>query len=332
MALTVGPGAGSSGPRFRARRLVSQTPGFRHGLRQLAHGYGNAMVLVFPVCLCFVSTGTAAGGQGSTVRAAPCKPPAEESATVEHFPTAAHAIEKILVIPARIVAFGEYHQTVKTAAIRSSLSRFTDELLPMVAKTATDVVIETWVADGGCGREESHVVSEVETTTERPPETENEIVAFLRRAKVAGLLPHILRMSCRDYRFVTTKKGGIDFAKMLRLTRDRLTDEVLGVLDAKTAKPRRPTVVVYGGALHNDLCPTSADRRYAFGPFLFGRSQGQYVEVDLYVPEYIENDALIAEQPWYGLFVKNSMAGDALLIRRSERSFVVVFPRTRASK
>jgi hypothetical protein len=106
--------------------------------------------------------------------------PAQQRATVEHFATAAQALERVLATPARVVAFGEYHQTRETTKIRSSLARFTTELLPQVAKLASDLVVETWVADGRCGKHEEKVVKEVQTTTERPPETESEIVTLIK--------------------------------------------------------------------------------------------------------------------------------------------------------
>jgi hypothetical protein len=282
--------------------------------------------------LCAVVTSLAASqfGWAAAPTAAPL--PAPEAVTVAHFPSAREALEAVLAIPARIVAFGELHQTVKTAKIRSSLARFADELLPLVAEKATDVVVETWIADGRCGKPESHVVSEVETSTERPPETENEIVTLLRRAKAAGLLPHILRLSCQDYRKVTSKNGVLDFAKMLRLTRRRLAEEASRALDAGASADKKPVVVVYGGALHNDLHPKPADKSYAFGPALFAKSNGQYLEVDLFVPEYIDGEPLVTSEPWYRLFVEHSLTEDALLIRLSERSFIIVFPRSRERK
>jgi hypothetical protein len=189
-------------------------------------------------------------------------------------------------------------------------------------------VVETWVADGHCGKQEAKVVEEVQTTTERPLETESEIITLLKRAKAAGLAPHILAMSCKDYRSVTGKDGETDFAKMLTLTRDRLQREVTRALRAPrpAASVRERKVLVYGGALHNDLYPAPRDRPFAFGRALFAKVKGQYVEVDLFVPEYILGDKHMAAEPWFDLFLTGIKAGDALLIRRSERSYIIVFP------
>ena len=254
----------------------------------------------------------------------------EERPTIEHFATAAEALRRVLAVPARVVAFGEYHQTTKTTEIRSSLARFIDELFPQVAKLATDLVVETWVADGRCGKQENKVVEEVQTTTERPPETENEIVTLLKRAQASGVAPHILIMSCKDYAQVTTKNGDTDFAKMLALTRERLQGEVSRWLRAPKSSGSKGarTVVVYGGALHNDLYPAPSDRPFAFGRALFAKAKGQYLEVDLFVPEYILTDKRMAVEPWFASFEEGIKAGDSLLIRRSERSYIIVFPLT----
>lgn len=254
--------------------------------------------------------------------------PAQQQATIEHFATAAQALERVLITPARVVAFGEYHQTTETTKIRSSLARFTTELLPQVAKLASDLVVETWVADGRCGKQEDKVVNEVQTTTLRPPETESEIVALIKRAQTSGIAPHILTLSCKDYAQVTTKKGETDFAKMLALTRERLQHEVGRCLAAPASGKGTRAVAVYGGALHNDLYPAPGDRPFAFGRALFSKAKGQYLEVDLFVPEYILNEERMAAEPWFALFKAGIQAGDALLIRRSERSYVIVFPLT----
>jgi hypothetical protein len=254
--------------------------------------------------------------------------PAQERPAVTHFASAAQALEQVLATPAQVVAFGEYHQTTATVMIPSSLLRFTDELLPLVAKQATDLVVETWVTDGGCGKQETKVVEKVQTTTERPPETENEIVTLFKRAKAAGIAPHILTMSCKDYRRVTDKDGETDFAKMLTLTRDRLQSEVSRWLVAPGPVSRERKVVVYGGALHNDLYPAPGDRPFAFGRSLFAKAKGQYLEVDLFVPEYILGDKRMAAEPWFAAFKAGIEAGDALLIRRSPRSYIIGFPVT----
>jgi hypothetical protein len=299
-------------------------------MKSPGHSY-DAAALVLLVTFGLIGAVFSSPAKGSA-NATPI--PVMAKPTVEHFPTAAAALEEILRVPARVIAVGEYHQTTATAGIRSSVSRFADEMLPVLSRVATDFVVETWVSTGSCGATETKVTHDVEVTTERPPETENEIVTLLKRAKGAGLSPHVLTMSCKDYRYVTDKSGETDFSKMLKLTSNRIQDEVLHWLNAPPAQVGRAnrTIAVYGGALHNDLYPSREDKAYAFGRSLFAKANGEYLEIDLFVPEYIADDRRLAAEPWFGLFREASKAGDALLIRRSARSFVILFPPAGASE
>ena len=52
---------------------------------------------------------------------------------------------------------------------------------------------------GTCGESETRVTEDVARTTERPVETESEIVRLLRLAKEAGVAPHILDVGCDEY-------------------------------------------------------------------------------------------------------------------------------------
>ena len=297
-------------------------------MRTVKVSVANMAKFALAVCVAIGMKGQALVASAATRSASRPTVPAQDPLAIEHFATAAQALKQVLATPAQVVAFGEHHQTTETMKIPSSLLHFTNELLPLVAKLATDLVVETWVADGRCGKQESKVVEEVQTTTERPPETENEIITLLKRAKAEGVAPHILTMSCKDYRSVTDKAGETDFVKMLTLTRDRLQSEVSRWLGAprSAATEGAPVVAVYGGAMHNDLYPAPNDKPFAFGRALFAKTKGQYLEVDLFVPEYILDDKRMAAEPWFAGFKAGIKAGDALLIRRSERSYIIVFP------
>jgi hypothetical protein len=230
--------------------------------------------------------------------------------------------------PGGVVAFGELHQTRATAKVRSALSRFTDELLPVVAPHAAHLIVETWVTAGRCGESEARVTEQVERTTERPPETENEIVRLLRRAKELGVAPHVLEIGCDEYRVLA---GGarLDFEKLLTITNAHLERAIRQAL----ALPRpggRPLVVVYGGALHNDLYPDPSLARFSFGRGIYALTRGAYTEVDLYVPALIDALPSLRTEPWYRPWKKLSRRDDgAALVRRSARSAIVIWGRDR---
>ena len=58
--------------------------------------------------------------------------------------------------------------------------------------------------------------------------------------------------------------------------------------------------MVYGGALHNDLLPVPELAPFTFGSAVRARvGQGQYLEVDLYVPEYVQRNRRIQREPWF---------------------------------
>jgi len=260
-------------------------------------------------------------------RAAP-PPPAAVPPPVERSAPAA-AVAALLDLsrdPGGVVAFGELHQTKATAKVRSALARFTDEILPVVAPHAAHLIVETWVTTGRCGESEARVTEDVARTTERPAETENEIVKLLRRAKELGVAPHVLEIGCDEYRLLAGG-GGVDYEKLLTITNTHLERAIRQAL-ALPRPPGRTLVVVYGGALHNDLYPDPALAKFSFGRGIFALTRGAYREVDLYVPALIDALPSLKGEPWYRAWSRLSrQAPDAVVVRRSARSAIVIWGR-----
>ncbi len=285
-----------------------------------------------------------------------------------------------------VVAFGEYHQTNATAkkgAPVSSLRRFSGELFGVLSPRASDIVLETWITDGNCGKQETTAVAKVEKTTERPQNTENELVTLVKQAKAAGVQPHILRLSCDDYKGILADDGQVDFEKLLGLLTSLLHKKISAIATARSrpaaapsaspaavekagasspapaspppaapttnpasaveaapaqpppASPAAPAstagklILVYGGGLHNDLQPRAELAAYTFGPKVMDEQKGRYLEVDLYVPEYIERDPSMVKEPWFALYKKRVRPGQTAVIRRQQGSYIIVFPRRR---
>lgn len=330
-----------------------------------------------------VASGHAQAGDG----APPATPTAPPTAALELslHPNPADALNAVLTRAGResgvrVVAFGEYHQTNATAkkgAPVSSLRRFSGELFGVLAPRASDIVLETWITDGNCGQQETTAVTKVEKTTERPQNTENELVTLVKQAKTAGVQPHILKLSCDDYKALLADGGQVDFEKLLglltRLLHKKITD-IATRRDSKVAAPASasapaatataaaaqavpaatstgatPTVptaaaatenagtagaegkliLVYGGGLHNDLLPRPELAAYTFGPSVMKEFQGRYLEIDLYVPEYIERDPNFTKEAWFALYKKRFRPGQTTVIRRTQGSYIVIFPRRR---
>ena len=192
-----------------------------------------------------------------------------------------------------MIAFGELHQTRATAKVRSAIARFTDEILPVVAPHASHLIVETWITRGTCGEAETHVTEEVARTTERPVETESEIMKLLRRAKELGVAPHVLDVGCDEYKVLAGEggtSGRVDYDKLLTITNQHL-ERAIGQGLLLPRAPGRPLVVVYGGALHNDLFPDPTLAKYTFGRHVHAATRGAYREIDLYVPEMVDAHA-----------------------------------------
>src|SRR5678810_419790 len=112
---------------------------------------------------------------------------------------------------------------------------------------ASHLIVETWITRGTCGEEEKHVTEEVARTTERPVETESEIMKLLRRAKELGVAPHVLDVGCDEYKVLAGSSGAVDYDKLLTITNQHLQRAIgQGLLLPRA--PGRPLIVVYGGA------------------------------------------------------------------------------------
>jgi hypothetical protein len=239
-------------------------------------------------------------------------------------PSVNAALEELLARGPRVVAFGEIHQTTARLGIPSSLKHFSDELLAVVAPRASDLVVETWVTDGKCGKTETAALAAVKKTTERPQQTEDEVVTLLKRAKAAGVKPHILSVSCKEYEAIYQGKE-VDYDALLRMTSDKLEAGIREVL-GKPGRDDKRAIVVYGGALHNDLVPAEGLSSYTFGESVSRSVGGKYLEIDLYVPEYVETQKNLRVEAWYRAYKKAARPGQAVLIERRLDSYVIIFP------
>ena len=86
-------------------------------------------------------------------------------------------------------------------------------------------------------------------------------------------------------------------------------------------------VIIYGGAIHNDPHPETGWDEVAFGPSLFSTTQGNYVEVDLYVPEFIEKNPMMKKEKWYPLFEKHAAKDKVVIIKRNKDAYSMILKR-----
>jgi hypothetical protein len=259
--------------------------------------------------------------------------PAAAVRAVKHG-SAGAAIATLMPDPGGVIAFGELHQTRATANVRSAIARFTDEILPVVAPHASHLIVETWITRGTCGEAEAHVTEEVARTTERPVETESEIMKLLRRAKELGVAPHVLDIGCDEYKVLAGQggtAGQVDYDKLLTITNTHLERAIgQGLLLPRASG--RPLVIVYGGALHNDLFPDPTLAKYTFGRHVHAATRGAYREVDLYVPEMVDSTPALKVEPWYRAWQRAGAGASEVMIQRNPRSTIVVFKRGSTAK
>jgi hypothetical protein len=257
---------------------------------------------------------------------------------VRVFKTPTEALEQVLATGPRIVGFGEYHERAGAPKVDSAVKRFTRQLMGPLAAETSDLIVETWVTEGKCGAIEKQVVKDVKQTTERPVETENEVETLLTRARARRILTHVLTLTCKEYGEVFGGKE-VDYVKMLNLITRQLQAKAVEVwamrrrLRAEApadATSERRLILLYGGALHNDLYPRAGYEDWSYAAALRRLAEGRFAEVDLFVPEYIRGDEDLRKEAWYPLFLQQAGPDRALLIERGPGSYVIVFPTTPA--
>jgi hypothetical protein len=239
------------------------------------------------------------------------------------------AIRELVTDDVRVVAFGELHARVdRPSAARSALVRFSDDVLPVIGARLSDLVLETWLFDRDCGEQAQTATAKVEATMQRPPATKSELATLVDRARAAGVRPHVMRLTCDDWSAVAPPGKDIDYEAMLSIiTRELGRIATDAVAYREKEKSPRTLVATYGGALHNDLYPIEGIADWSFAKRVDEAAPGRYLELDLYVPEYAEQDTLSQQEPWFPL-VAAARSDRVTVIERGPRSYILLLPRT----
>ncbi len=237
------------------------------------------------------------------------------------------AFAHILRDKPRVLGVGELHlRTDKVGPTSSALARFTAEAMPGLGPTVSDLVIETWVVDPAC-KTGGAATQRVESAMKRPESTKTEIGGLIGIIKQNGIKAHVMRLTCDDLTTVAPPTG-VDAEQLLAVvTRElgRVTRSAVRYRDEHAEV--RPLIVVYGGALHNDLYPFKTTAQWSYAAAVDDATGGRFVEVDLYLPELIEGQPLYESEDWYPLVAKVP-AGKMLLIERAPHSWAVILPRS----
>lgn len=225
----------------------------------------------------------------------------------------------------RVLGVGELHVRTDKGPTQSALSRFSAEAMPALGPQVSDLVIETWIVDPAC-KIGGAATQRVETAMKRPESTKHEIGGLIGIIKQNGIKAHVMRLTCDDLAAVAPPEG-VDAEKLLGVvTRElgRVSRSAVRYRDER-AEPR-PLIVVYGGALHNDLYPYKSTAQWSYAPALDEATGGRFVEVDLYLPELVEGQALYEAEAWYPLLAK-APPDKILLIERAPHSWLAILPR-----
>jgi hypothetical protein len=258
--------------------------------------------------------------------AAPASP---DGGVIAVFPDPRAAFARVLERNPAILAIGEYHEIEGGPKVPSAVKRFTTQLLPLLKGKASALVLETWVTTGKCGQVEKQATAAVAKTTRRPETTEDELTTLLDRSFKLGLANHILLLSCDEYRSMLGDDGELDGEKSLTLVRHKVEEKALESREKGEGGVQGRAIVLYGGALHNDLMPAPGFEGVTFGPSLREATDGGYVELDLLVPEYVEDDDDLKKEEWFAPAMKLAAAGKTVLVSPGPDSRVLIFPRTR---
>lgn len=242
------------------------------------------------------------------------------------FDSAQAAFEEVLAHDPLVLGVGEAHALEGTQGLRSTTARFTEDLLPLVAPRCSDIVLELMQPDEKCIKTTEQVKEkQKEVTTGQAASNQNEFLTLGTRAKEDGVRPHILYPSCEQYQRIVD--AGPDFVFVSLETIAMLTDQIVkAILERNQREAVEKTVLLYGGAVHNDTQPREGRERWSYGPSLVDYTHGRYVEVDLIVREFIKDTPPWQSQTWYAHFDKNAYTDRAVLFQPSDNSFVLIFP------
>lgn len=224
----------------------------------------------------------------------------------------------------RVFAVGEYHETLHAAPHRSAMSQFVGEVLGELEPHAHDLVIESWL-DMGCEDAAATAVpGQVARATGRPASTGDDIERLFAEAERAGMGVHGLTVTCIEQGAVLGDDGQVDFWLLLQLITEKLGDTTRALLDQRD--PRDKTgVIVYGGALHNDLYPAWPLDDLSYAEPLSRALGGHVLEIDLVAPEAVAPMAAVRGERWFPLLAR-AAPGRTIVWQRGVDSYVVILP------
>jgi hypothetical protein len=245
-----------------------------------------------------------------------CRPAAPALPPHQVFADAPAALRAVWTDEVRVLGVGEVHATIDGPAGETTLARFTAELLP--ALKPTDLVIETWRVQGACTEVAAAAAAAIQTETHRPPETPTELARLVQAAVALGVRPHDLALTCEEHASLTDDAGAVQHGLLLRILTDRLREAALQGLATPDAR-----VVLYGGAVHNDLAPREGAEAYSYAVAARAAGGPAFVELDLLDVAVLRAKPSLIEPAWAAL-VDLAAPDRVILHQRAPGSYVML--------
>jgi hypothetical protein len=200
------------------------------------------------------------------------------------------------------------------------MTRFTDEIIGALEPRASEMIVKTWHDD--CG--ETSLAPQLSTALNRPAGTGGDIQRMVFESLKMRMHARPLPITCIEHEAMRDATGSIDFLRLLTLVTEKLHDTTLAAL-ASPRDPARPAVIVYGGAIHNDLFPRWPLETLSYAKPLARELGGGVLEIDLVVPEVIAPMERVRDEPWFPLIGRASPKR-AIVWQRGPNSYVVILP------
>lgn len=218
-----------------------------------------------------------------------------------------------------VYAVGEYHPTRNSVFRHSPLARFSAEIVGLLEPRAQHMVVEAWLEDSCRSTATDQVAVQVAAVTGRPQSTGGDLAQLITTTQQLKMETHGLPMTCIEHSSVLDGRGRVDFLRLLLLVTEKLHDSTRALVR------QGRTVIVYGGALHNDLYPRWPLEELSYAQSLAAELGGGVLELDLVVPEIVAPMAMVRREDWFPLLGRASP--DRVIVwARGPGSYVIILP------
>lgn len=247
------------------------------------------------------------------------------------FADAAAALRFVLREQPLVLGLGEAHTPAGSEHLITTAARFSQQLLPVLAESASHLIVELLAPNPAC-REAARPLEQAQRPVTEPqaPSNQQDYVALGVHARELGIEPFLLTPSCEEFQAIAA--AGEDAIPQTLATIAGITTRMAkGALVKNRKAGSSRMVLAYGGALHNDLSPSPTRPSFRYGDALQDFTGGRYVALDLIVRELIKDNEAWRALPWYAELDRQLHPESYLLLQPAPHSYVLFFPSARSS-